>query len=38
VARKPVTRVIPTDVTAETKSEGKPKEKIENANRSPAIT
>jgi len=38
VARKPVTRVIPTDVTSETKTEGKPKEKVENANRSPAIT
>jgi hypothetical protein len=38
VSRKPASRVIITDVTSETKTEGKPKENTERANRTPAIT
>lgn len=38
VSRKPASRVIITDVTSETKTEGKPKENTERANRTLAIT
>jgi hypothetical protein len=38
VSRKAASRVIITDVTSETKTEGKPKENTERANRTLAIT
>jgi hypothetical protein len=38
VSRKSASRVISTDVTSETKTEGKPKEKTESANRTSTIT
>ncbi|XP_021942608.1 protein kinase C and casein kinase substrate in neurons protein 1 isoform X3 [Zootermopsis nevadensis] len=38
VSRKSTSRVISTDVTSETKTEGKPKEKTESANRTSTIT
>jgi hypothetical protein len=38
VSRKPASRVIITDGTSETKTEGKPKENTERGNRTQAIT
>jgi hypothetical protein len=38
VSKKAASRVIITDVTSETKTEGKPKENTERANRTQSIT